>query len=74
MATFNLNITVPDGEVTRLRDALRWMFAEPTLTAGQAQERMRLHVISLLKGTVKRYERHVGRETVEAGLVEIGPT
>jgi hypothetical protein len=57
MATLTLSVTIPDDQVTRLRDAARLHYNSPTMTTAQATAAIRQDVIAMVKTMVRRVEK-----------------
>jgi hypothetical protein len=59
MATWNLPITVPDAQQTRILNALKTYYANngtPNPTNAQVQEYLRLEMVAKIKGIVRGVE------------------
>lgn len=73
MATFNLVITYPDAQQTRILTALKAKYASngvPNPTNGQAIESLRLDVAAQIKSAVLNYEQ----QAAAAAVVPVDPT
>lgn len=67
MAVFNLAITYPDAQQTRIMDALKQAAAtsvNPTPSNAQAIEWLRQRVIGVVKGTVRDMEVRTAQNAV----------
>lgn len=73
MATFNLTITYPDAQQTRILTAMKAVYASngtPTPTTAQAIEALRLEVAQRIKSIVMSYEQ----QAAAAAVVPVDPT
>jgi len=73
MATFNLTITYPDAQQTRILNALKAKYASngvPNPTNAQAIESLRLDVAGQIKSAVLSFEQSAALATV----VPVDPT
>jgi hypothetical protein len=68
MATLTLSVTVPDDQVTRLRDAARLHYGSPTMTTAQATAAIRQDVIALVRTMVRRHEKAAAIAAAELAL------
>lgn len=80
MATFNLTITYPDAQATRIMDALKkhWTIkvngVDVVPTNAQVIEKLRLAVAANVKDIVQRVERDAATTTAHAGVVPVDAT
>lgn len=76
MATFNLVITYPDGQATRIMDALKihWTVDGVVPTNAQAIEKLRLAVVANVKDIVYRVERDAAVAAAAAAVTQVGAT
>lgn len=68
MATFSLTITYPDGQATRILDALKDHYRNPDgslPTNGEVATALEDEVARKIKNTVKRYEARLAEQDVE---------
>lgn len=73
MATFNLTVTYPDGEGTRIMSALKAACAtaaNPAPSNAQAIEWLRQRVVQIVKTAVRDQET----KAALAGITDIGAT
>ena len=74
MAVINLSVTVPNAQVPRLEAAAKAAFGQVPdgaggmrdLTSQEIVDRLKLEVISILKGMVIRYERSQAIKAAES--------
>lgn len=77
MATFNLTLTYPDGQQTRILNALKARAAteeSPTPTNQEAIAWFRAATINALKDVVLMHEREAAIATAVAGVSEADVT
>jgi hypothetical protein len=81
MATFNLVVTYPDGEGTRIMNALKtnWtttdVNGDPVVpTNAQAIEKLRLAVVANVKDIVFRVERDAAIKAAADAVTQVGAT
>ena len=80
MATFNLIITYPDAQGTRIMDALKkhWTTkvngVDVVPTNAQVIEKLRLAVAANVKDIVLRVERDAATTTAHAGVTPVDAT
>jgi len=76
MATFNLVITYPDGEATRIMNALKthWTINGVVPTNAQAIEKLRLAVVNNVKNIVFMVERDAAVKAAAEAVTEVGAT
>lgn len=81
MATFNLVITYPDGEATRIMNALKthWTTTDangdPVVpTNAQAIEKLRQAVVNNVKNIVFMVERDAAVKAAAEAVTEVGAT
>jgi hypothetical protein len=77
MATFNLLITYPDPQQTRILDALKARAATAAVPApsnAQAIEWFRLRVLDALRDVVLKHEQDAAQAAAQAGVSPVTPT
>jgi hypothetical protein len=76
MATFNLVVTYPDGDGTRIMNALKtyWTVDGVVPTNAQAIEKLRLAVVANVKDIVFRVERDAAIKAAADAVTQVGAT
>jgi hypothetical protein len=76
MATFNLVVTYPDGDGTRIMNALKtyWTVDGVVPTNAQAVEKLRLAVVANVKDIVFRVERDAAIKAAADAVTQVGAT
>jgi hypothetical protein len=76
MATFNLVVTYPDGEGTRIMNALKtyWTVDDVVPTNAQAIEKLRQAVVANVKDIVFRVERDAAIKAAADAVTQVGAT
>jgi|WetSurMetagenome_2_1015567.scaffolds.fasta_scaffold173059_2 hypothetical protein len=76
MATFNLVVTYPDGEGTRIMNALKshWTVNGVVPSNAEAVEMLRQAVVANVKNIVFKEERDAAVVAAAAGVTEVGAT
>jgi hypothetical protein len=76
MATFNLTVTYPDAQQTRILNALKthWTVDGVVPSNAEVVEKLRLVVAANVKDIVLRVERAAAVEAAAAGVVPVTVT
>lgn len=80
MATINLAVNIPDGQVARMRAALRTWWGDiedppgsgtmRPMTNAELEEKLRQVVVRNIRDIVKRVEADAAKAAAEAGVTE----